>query len=293
MQKCIIHHTGVDNTAHGVLKDQKVYLLGKDNNLYFPEEMFMAREECEGGLIQFEIEGKWGFADIFTGKIAIEPTWDYAGPFYRGYAHVVLGVQLASEGYSDEKQGGQHGYIDSDGKIIIPLEYDDAEEIPYRKYFMVAKNKRWGLIDIENESIIPFLWDYLQTNYKHNLIFCGIKEKSELHVGDVDKLCSAIIQTQLEPTCEYILKWGVYDENFNLIVHPELDTEPIRPQIKSSPRSKSFSYYDEHYILKREEGYGVLCNDGRLIANIELSKKQATLMINSICQWSFQGNLYI
>jgi len=294
MQKCTIYHTGVYNSADGVINDNLVYLKGKGDKLYFPEEMFMAREECESGLIQFEVEGKWGFADIYTGEIRVDHVWDYAGPFYHGYAHVVLGVKLEiSDGSHIEKQGGKHGYINRDGELTIPLEYDDAEEIPYRKYFKVAKNGKWGIIDIQNKIMIPFQWNHLTVSYHHDLIFCGIEENCGLHVGKEDKLLAAIQDAQPEPTCYNTLKWGVYDQNFNLIVQPDLDEEPIRPMIKSSSRSKSFHYYDKYYVLKRKRKYGVLCNDGRWIANIVLSKKQATAMINIISPRDFTGDLYI
>ena len=295
MQKCTIYHTGVYNSADGVINDNLVYLKDKGDKLYFPEEMFMAREECEGGLIQFEVEGKWGFADIYTGEIRVDPVWDYTGPFYNGYAHVALGVKLEiSGGYHIEMQGGKHGYINRDGELTIPLEYDDAAEIPYRKYFEVAKNGKWGIIDIQNEIMIPFQWNRLTVSYHHDLIFCGIEENCDLHVGNEDKLLAAILGTQPEPTCYSTLKWGVYDQNFNLIVQPDLDEEPIRPMLKSSSRSKSFQYYDKYfYVLKRNKKYGVLSNDGRWIANIVLSKKQATVMINNIPPRDFKGDLYI
>ncbi|HEY5525532.1 MAG TPA: WG repeat-containing protein [Clostridium sp.] len=158
MKKCMIYHTGVYESADGVLKDNKVYLQGKDDKLYFPEEMFMAREECEGGLIQFEVEGKWGFADIYTGEIIIEPSWDYAGPFYRGYAHVAMGVQL--EVYNEKQNyvyvyGGKHGYIDTAGNSVIPIEYDDALDMPDANYFKAVKHGKWWMVDKQNIIITP------------------------------------------------------------------------------------------------------------------------------------------
>lgn len=269
MQKCIIYHTGVYKSSSGVIKDNLVYFQGDDDILYFPEEMFMAREECEGGLIQFEVEGKWGFADIYTGEIIIEPVWDYAGPFYRGYAHVALGVQ--------------HGYIDIDGNIIIPLEYNRGEDIPYRKYFKVTKNKKWGLIDNQNKTIIPFKWESLETSYNHDLIFCSIRKACELDEG-------TILNTQSKCTYDYTLKWGVYDQNFNLIVQPGLDEKPIR--LKGKYDYTSSYYFEKYFILKIKKKYGVLCNDGRWIANIELSKEQAIAMINTILR-RFSRDLYI
>ena len=310
MKKCTIYHTGVGSSADGVIKENKVYNhREEDNTPYFPEEMFLAREECEGGVTQFEVEGKWGFADIYSGEIMIEPIWDYAGPFYRGYAHVALGVQLElNHGYDMAIHGGKHGYINTNGEIIIPLEYGYACEIPYRrnKYFQVSKNGKWGLINNQNKIIIPFNWDRLETSYDTDLIFCAVHVACEPYVDDYSRLISAMFglkpeviadmiaaEPGLNPTRTSRLKWGVYDNEFNLIVQPELDEKPFRPKIKSNVRGKSFSYSKKYYILRKDKKYGVLCNDGRWIANIEFSKKQAKNMINSICERRYSGNLYI
>ncbi|MFW5980937.1 MAG: hypothetical protein ACOCRU_00015 [bacterium] len=73
MQKCTLLHTGVYQSAEGVIKNNKVYLKEEEDKLLPPEEMFLSREECEDGLIQFMVEGKWGFANISTGEIIIDP----------------------------------------------------------------------------------------------------------------------------------------------------------------------------------------------------------------------------
>lgn len=283
MKKCMIYHTGIRNSAVGVIKDNKVYIQGENNTLYFPKEMFMAIEECECGFIQFEVDGKWGFADIYTGKIVIEPVWDYAGPFYGGYAHVALDVNIKiNDGYYIVIEGGNHGYINIKGKVIIPIEYDDACEISYRlnKYFKVSKNGKWGLINNQNKTIIPFNWNRLEISYERDFIFCVLK------VADM-------LTSESESMFTSMFKWGVYDKEFNLIVEPELDESPYIPMIKSNPRSRNFSYYKKYYILRKDKKYGILCDDGRLIANIELSKKQAKNMINSICERKYAGEIYI
>ena len=178
MKNCRIYHTGIYAYAGGVIKNGLVYIQGDDSNLDFPKAMFMAEEECEGGLIQFEVEGKWGFANIYTGEIRIDPVWDYASPFYSGYARVSLGTKI--EHCSDGQimmQGGKYGYIDRNGKVVIPLEYDDVRNKSYdENYFEVAKNGKWGTIDKENSVIISLDWDsverlYWENNFHHRICF--------------------------------------------------------------------------------------------------------------------------
>lgn len=291
MQKCRIHHTGIAESASGVIKDDLVYLLGEDDKLYFPEEMYLARYECQFGLIQFEVEGKWGFADIYTGEIRIEAIWDYAGPFYGGYAHVAVGTQLEYLDYAHNNlimHGGKHGYIDKNVKIIIPLEYDAADDIPNYPYnnFEVAKNQKWGMIDKQNRIIIPLEWDRFDINYNDDLIFVSIEEACELHVGPLDLLTSVLFRIEAEPTCYSRTKWGVYDKNGNMIIKPELDEIPVCHKIKNDSIRNTAAH--RYYILKRRRRYGVLCENGKLINDIVLFKKGAIAMINELSRLELQ-----
>jgi hypothetical protein len=270
MKKCKVCHTGCIEVKDGVIKDGLVYLLAKDNDIYLPEENYLLRADCEHGLVQFVVDEKWGFADIFTGEVKIEPVWDYAGPFYRKYAHVSLRAKV--EFYSNGQtlvEGGKHGYIDKTGRVVIPVEYDAAEDIPYtnKNYFQVAKNGKWGMIDVQNKTVIPLEWDDF---YQHrHAIFVGIEVPCGLHVGANDRLLSALCMIPAEPTYYHTTKWGIYDENCNLLVKPELDEYPIHYK------------FSDYYILKQGRRYGVLSKDGQLISDIKLFKKDAIELIKS------------
>lgn len=208
MQKCTIYHTGVYMCQDGLIKDNKVYLLGDDNNIYNPEE------------------------------------------------------------------------------------------IPYRKYFKVSKDGKWGLIDNQNNILIPFNWSKLNTNYDDDLIFCARKEYCEKYVDNsYDGLIAAIFNIESVPTFsykykDYRCKWGVYDKYFKLIIEPELDEEPFNSKYRNSRRSRFSTDYKKYYILKKNKKYGLLCNDGRIIADIKLLKKQIKSMVNEISD-RIEKDLYI
>ncbi|MCB2292651.1 WG repeat-containing protein [Clostridium algoriphilum] len=285
MKKCIIYHTWISGPVNGVVKEGLVYIQNKNGKLRFPKNIFMAREECEFGLIQFEVEGKWGFADIYTGEIKIDPVFDYVGRFYNGYAHVAMETQIEFIDNGDIiTHGGKHGYIDRNGKIIVPLKYDDAADIfKYCDRFKVALNQKWGIIDNENVTIIPLEYNNLEIHYDDNLIFCSIKEACELHVGAYDLRMSVLLDVKAEATCYFRLKWGVYDKNCNLIVKPELDNKPTCHEIKQDNSRNTVP--SRYYILKRKRKYGVICEDGRLITDISLLKKEAVFLINTLSRY--------
>ena len=274
MKKCLVWHAGIYGNYIGenaIIKDGLVFLQDDDNKLYLPKEMFLAEQECEGGLIPFEVQGKWGFADIYTGQIKIEPVWDYAGPFYGEYAHVELGTEgdFDSSGPTTEN-GGKHGLIDMTGKVIIPVEYDVLRgHIDH--CLIVANNEKWGIINYKSSIIIPLEWDELRKCYNNDWIFCGKAEPCEPYTSSEDKLLAKIFDEPLEPR-SHKMKWGVFDKDFNLIINPELDEVPEQPM----PHK-----YPEYYLLKKGRRYGVLSKDGKMISDIKLFKKDAIKLIRT------------
>lgn len=168
MKKCIVCHTGIYLYTEGFIKNNKVYVMGDDEELYYPEILFMAKEDCEKGFIQIIVDEKWGFANIYTGEILVEPIWDYAGPYYFGYAQVSSGAKVDYKSSSTcLVEGGKHGFIDMEGNVIVPLEYDyvKAKSLGYKPdtsqyevVFMVSKNDKSGVDAFE----------YNRTNHARN-----------------------------------------------------------------------------------------------------------------------------
>ena len=62
------------------------------------------------GLVLFSVGDRWGFADAATGRIAIEPRFDWAQNFSGGRAVVVL--------------ADKHGYVDRAGRLVVPPRFE-------------------------------------------------------------------------------------------------------------------------------------------------------------------------
>jgi len=65
--------------------------------------------------------GKWGFIDV-TGRVVIEPQFDYARPFFEGFAAVNVGG-VRKDAHAE---GGKWGFIDTSGAFVINPQYDDV-----------------------------------------------------------------------------------------------------------------------------------------------------------------------
>lgn len=273
MQKCSVYHTGIALCAEGVIKDNRVYIYGKDNKLYFPESLdWLMPLECDGAMTQFLVNGKWGFADILTGEIIIGPIWDYAGPFYGLYAHVALCTKVEDFGNGDAIiNGGKHGYIDYNGEVIIPLVYNDAEDLTYNQSnFVVSKKGKWGVVGIQNNRLIPLIWDSLEIHSE--FILAETREPCEPYLTKEAKILNQALgippeEISVETMSNYISKYSIYDREYNLIIS-DLDEKP--------------ALYKNHFIIKRKRKYGVLSREGKIINDINLYKKDAIKMIRAI-----------
>jgi hypothetical protein len=83
--------------------------------------------------------GKVGFMDK-AGNIVIAPAWDFADVFLGGLARVGIGKK--------------YGAIDTSGKIVIPVEYDDLNVSFPNGPGYFTKDGKWGLISKQGEVLI-------------------------------------------------------------------------------------------------------------------------------------------
>ncbi|WP_326910174.1 WG repeat-containing protein [Sedimentibacter sp. MB31-C6] len=166
---------------------------------------------------------------------------------------------------------GKHGYINNKGEVTIPAVYDDAETIPYRGLFKVSKRGKWGLVNNENKILIPFKYEFLCTSYENDFIVCGKK-----------KTVKKLVDESLSNKLDYDVKWDLYDNEFDLIVKTELDEKPYYFKVEYNT-NVIWPKLKKYYILKSKSKFGVLCEDGRLITDISLSKSEAENLINTLC----------
>jgi hypothetical protein len=82
------------------------------------------------GLARTTRGGKVGFIDrSLTEKIA--PTWDFAFPFDGGLALVCQGCRSHPVGEHFEVRGGVWGYINREGAVVVPVQFE-REHLPPR-----------------------------------------------------------------------------------------------------------------------------------------------------------------
>jgi hypothetical protein len=145
------------------------------------EEVFFGNTDNDPNyLFQVRKGDKWGLLDFQEKQIA-PYVYDKIYLFHDGIATAVLkkkgGVisdknevvlpfiyDETSYTYNDVDllrviKDSKYGFVDKKGKIIVPVEYEHADEDFYIGLSRAKKNGKWGYIDKSGKVIIPFEYD--------------------------------------------------------------------------------------------------------------------------------------
>ena len=129
------------------------------------------------GMAAVKIAEKWGFVNT-EGKLVIETKFENAYYFTEGVAIAELkglgpvlidksGQVLASdlkstssiyEGRVPVERNDKNGYLDLQGKVVIPIVYDGGLRFS-EGLAAVEKDDKWGYIDRDGRLVIPFKYD--------------------------------------------------------------------------------------------------------------------------------------
>lgn len=157
------------------------------------------------GYAEIKYNGKWGVIDL-SGKEVINAEYDDLDPSdYKlvavcknekwGYLNM-KGEQITKFEFDDAEgfdgceyafvgKNDRCGLIDTSGKIIIPIKYDDldflevqnGEEFSNTNLLIVNKNDKEGIIDLKNKTIVPIKYDGLDGLESNGLIRATIGDK--------------------------------------------------------------------------------------------------------------------
>ncbi len=103
-------------------------------------------------------DGKWALF-AHNGDNLTDFCYLSAGKFSNGLSAVSVMTE----------QGERYGYVNDSGDVVIPLIYTSALEFKYGKA-IVSNGKYSGIIDVENRTIIPFVYTGFNPSYDYNVI---------------------------------------------------------------------------------------------------------------------------
>ncbi len=131
--------------------------------IYDELEYFHSRS----GLAGCTYKGKKGIINS-KGQFVLQPEYDWMETM-GGLIHAI--------------KNGQHGIIDSAERIIIPFEYSHLQPLGgYRRYekpeyLLAARDKKWGTLNINGSTAIPFGYDLLKPSRQKGHLIYSLKGK--------------------------------------------------------------------------------------------------------------------
>ena len=189
---------------------------------YRPDSTYLFRADrfSEGlavVLIGDEATGRYGYVDK-TGKLVIEPRFNYASDFSEGLAFV------------RDEDTRSYGYIDKAGKMVISqigFGYDFSEGLAE-----VAVGNKHGYIDRTGTMVVPPLSQVGGPKFSEGLVVMSIGGRR----GYFDRAGKIAINPQFEWASEFsdglaavrigeanTAKWGYIDKTGQTIISPQFD----------------------------------------------------------------------
>ena len=176
-----------------------------------------------------------------------------------GYATYYADGQF-SQSRARVKQDGLYGFVDLNGKLVIPIIYSSAENFK-NKRAIVAKDERYGVIDRDNSIIVPLQYGRIERT--HTGFFMAQQKDQVLFLDNDGKQQSAqVYEDILFPSIfgEFISlkkqgKWGFVNHHLQTIIPFEYQS--------------AFTFSEELAAVKKAGKYGFINTSGDTVIPFE------------------------
>lgn len=231
---------------------------------------------------------KWGFVND-QNKIMIPFEYDFVNPFENGLAYAknngkeffITKRNLKLTGDYDEariftfglapvSKNKKWGFIDENGKLVIPMLYDSVEYFTQNGLSAVMRNGKSGFIDRNGREIIPVAYEMVKgeqlddfvivrKNYKWAFFSNTGKQLTDFLYTDVQRAWKGDDTTFFENGPASVKVNGKYIF-LNKNLHPAFSN-------LSFDSATSFDSNKNAIVMKNEK-FGILNNDGKLVIPI-------------------------
>lgn len=222
------------------LEDGRRGYVDNSGNVTLLEEYSYVGSFSEG-LAAIERDGLKGYIDK-NFNVVVEPKFQYAGKFADGFAPVRdlngsyyyidktgrMAINFDggefSEGFAFIKVEDKYGFVDTNGKMVIALQFDKAEFF-YEGLAAVMIKDKWGFIDKSGQIVIQPQFDEVDRFFPDGLAPVTIGEKS----GFINKKGELIVDLLFDNTDWFYGglggikvkdKWGYVDSSGKIVWQP-------------------------------------------------------------------------
>ena len=255
----------------------------------------------------------WGYIDE-DGKIVIEPQFQEARDFSKGYAcvkrngnqmfidktgnTVSAGWKNYGTEYSEgilqvQDENGKWGYVDTNGEIVLEPQWDSSSEF-HDGLAAAEKDGLYGYINTTGKFVIPPQWDYAGAFDDSGLGYI-VKNKER---GYIDENGNIVISPQFDD-CQGSFsedlqavsrngKWGFIDKSGKFVIAPKYESAgnfvqgvaavKIDGEWKYINKNEETVFESISLASTFSEGYAVFKDEG-----YGLLDKDGNIILNIIC----------
>ncbi|MEO6303409.1 MAG: WG repeat-containing protein [Bacteroidia bacterium] len=158
------------------------------------------------------------------------------------------------------------GIVDSIGKLIIPTIYTDIKTVKNSVVKAQTNHSKWGLLSIKNETLVPFVYDYIGSWSDDGLSRISIDKNYKSNYGFIDKTGKVVVQCQYPMATDFQngialvqkgKKIGFINAKNETVIDFQFDNYKEIVDVQKNEYSTSgYSESNARFIM--EEGYIVL-----------------------------------
>ncbi|MDR2410677.1 MAG: WG repeat-containing protein, partial [Bacteroidales bacterium] len=224
------------------IKFGKYGIENKNGKIIFPFKYDDIGEFIDGKA-KAQKNGKYGYIDE-QGNTVIPFVYDYIEEFTAGKAKAIKNY---THGYIDEKrkQNKKNSLVTSENSDKDDIE-NKKEKVIYDRRFKAQKNEKYGYVDVQGNTVIPFVYDEIG-----EFIDGKAKVKKNGKYGYIDEQGNELIEKPLNISEDLVKgikfgKYGIENKNGKIILPFEYDEigEFIDGRIKAKKNGK-YGYIDE------------------------------------------------
>lgn len=282
MEFCTIYDCEFNDYFKGVIKENTVYIIDKTGNLA-PAKDFVC-EHIDFDRVQFFIgnyyddleenndSSKWGYFELSTGKIIVQPTYEDAYPFYGDRAKV--------------QRNGKFGFVDPDGKIAVNIIWDDTANAFHDGLCWVKAGEEYGYVDKHGLVVFSPQFEKVGSFQKIGENLLGALVKKDGKYGYVNEKGHYILEPVFEKAKKFWIigykspkglapvmkagKWGFMDHLGNIAVPFQFDNIGEEKEFSTTKIiHKENVWFGREYIsfytVKKDGQWGLMISNFEVI----------------------------
>ena len=189
-------------------------------------------------------------------------------------------AEIFYEGLARVKLNEKYGFVDKDGREVIPLKYDNAGDFSEGLAY-VELNEKYGFVDKDGREVIPLKYDHVQ-RFSEGLAWVKLNKKR----GFVDKDGREVIPLKYDAAGDFSegLAYVELNEKYGFVDKDGREVIPLK-------YDEAWDFSEGLAKVKLNEKYGFVDKDGREVIPLkydeawEFSEGLAKVKLNK--KWGF------